>query len=127
MIEEVGALFDDPKRKLQELEDQLLAAEETTLEQEDEFQKIYAEVLAEFGPGDTQEQEPPIRNFANGYGRNVQPVTPVAPPPMPEPEPILEEEEPTPTKRERIGGLVFLAVIECLIFAGLAALWLGGK
>ena len=117
-------MFDDPKRKLQELEDQLLAAEDTTLEQEDEFQKIYAEVLAEFGPGDAQEQEPPIRNFANGYGRNVQPVTPVAPPPMPEPEPILEEEEPTPTKRERIGGLVFLAVIECLIFAGLAAWWI---
>ena len=120
-------MFDDPKRKLQELEDQLLAAEDNTLEQEDEFQKIYAEVLAEFGPGDAQEQEPPIRNFANGYGRNVQPVTPVAPPPMPEPEPILEQEAPARTKRERIAGLVFLAVIECLIFAGLAAFWLGGS
>ena len=120
-------MFDDPKRKLQELEDQLLAAEDNTLEQEDEFQKIYAEVLAEFGPGDTQEQEPPIRNFANGYGRNVQPVTPVVPPPMPEPEPILEQEAPARTKRERIAGLVFLAVIECLIFAGLAAFWLGGS
>ena len=120
-------MFDDPKKELQELEDQLLAAETPVhVNDDEEFQRIYAEVLAEFGPGDAQEQEPPIRNFANGYGRNVQPVTPVAPPPMPEPEPILEEEEPTPTKRERIGGLVFLAVIECLIFAGLAAFWLGG-
>ena len=114
-------MFDDPKRKLQELEDQLLAEEEYTEEQEDEFQKIYAEVLAEFGPGDAQEQEPPIRNFANGSGRKIQPVTRPAPPPMPEP----GEEEPLP-RRERIGGLVFLVIVECLIFAGLAAFWLGG-
>ena len=114
-------MFDDPKRKLQELEDQLLAAEEYTEEQEDEFQKIYAGVLAEFGPVDEPEQEPPIRNFANGYGRKIQPVTRPAPPPMPEP----VEEEPLP-RRERIGGLVFLAVLECLIFAGLAVYWLGG-
>ena len=115
-------MFDDPKKKLRELEDQLLAEEPVTEELGDEFQQIYAEILADVG-----NDEPPIRNFANGYGRKVQPVTPMAPPPMPEPEPILEEEEPTPTKRERIGGLVFLAVIECLIFAGLAAIWLGGS
>ena len=121
MVEEVGALFDDPKKKLRELEDQLLAEETVTEKPDDDFQ-IDTEILADIG-----DDEVPIRNFANGYGRKVQPVTPVAPPPMPEPEPILEEEEPTPTKRERIGGLVFLAVIECLIFAGLAALWLGGK
>ena len=118
-------MFDNPRKELQELEDQLLAAEEYTQEQEDEFQKIYAEVLAEFGPGDALDQEPPIRNFANGYGRNVQPVTPVAPPPLPEPEPIFMEEEPIP-QREPIGGLVFLVILECLIFVGLAAYGLGG-
>lgn len=121
-------MFDDPKKKLRELEDQLLAAEENedfNAEQDDEFQKIYAEVLAEFGPVNEPEQEPPIRNFANGYGRNIQPVTPVAPAPMPEPEPVFEEEEPRPV-RERVGGLVFLAVLECLILAGLAFFWLGG-
>ena len=112
-------MFDDPKRKLRELEDQLLAEEPVTEELGDEFQQIYAEILADVG-----NDEPPIRNFANGYGRNVQPA---APAPMPEPEPIIEEEEPRPTRRERIGGLVFLAVIECLIFAGLAAIWLGGS
>lgn len=115
-------MFDDPKRKLQELEDQLLAAEDHTLQQEDEFQKIYAEVLAEFGPGDAQEQEPPIRNFANGYGRNAHPVTP-----MPEPKPIAREAEAIPPRRERIGGLVFLVILECLIAAGLAVIWLGGS
>ena len=118
MIEEVGALFDDPKRKLRELEDQLLAEETVTEKPDDDFQ-IDTEILADIG-----DDEVPIRNFANGYGRKVQPVTPVAPPPMPEPEPVWEE-EPLP-QRERIGGLVFLVILECLIFAGLAACWLGG-
>ena len=113
-------MFDDPKKKLRELEDQLLAEETATEKPDDEFDRIYAEILADVG-----DDEPPIRNFANGYGRNVQPVTPVAPPPMPEPEPIFEEEEPLP-QRERIGSLVFLVIVECLIFAGLAAFWLGG-
>ena len=112
-------MFDDPKKKLRELEDQLLAEETVTEKPDDDFQ-IDTEILADVG-----DDEPPIRNFANGYGRNIQPA---APAPMPEPEPILKEEkEPTPTRRERIGGLVFLAVIECLIFAGLAAIWLGGS
>ena len=104
-------MFDDPKKRLRELEDQLLAEETITEKPDDEFQ-IDTEILADMG-----DDEVPIRNFANGYGRNIQPATPA---PMP-------EEEPIPTKRERIGGLVFLAVIECLIFAGLAAIWLGGS
>ena len=119
-------MFDDPKKELQELEDQLLAAEECTEVDEEEFQRIYAEVLAEFGSAVVSDQEPPIRNFANGYGRNIQPVTPAVPEPMPVPEPVQGAPEPRQSKRERVGGLVFLAVVECLIFASLAAWWLGG-
>ena len=104
-------MFDDPKKKLQELEEQLLAAEE----HDEEFQKIYAEVLAEFGPGGTDEAEPPIRNFANGYGGDFpsQPQKPV--------ETISEEQ---PAKKERFGFLVFLFCLECLAIGGVAAFWL---
>ena len=46
-------MFDDPKKELRELEDQLLAAEEehkTAELDEQEFQELYNEILEEFGP-----------------------------------------------------------------------------
>ena len=108
-------MFSDPKKELQELEDQLLAAEQETSENDEEFQRIYAEVLAEFGPVVSHADEPPIRNFANGYGRDFhkpiqQPVEQI----LPEP----------PAPREHFGFLTFLFCLECLLFAGVAISWL---
>ena len=115
-------MFDDPKKKLRELEDQLLAAEENEkfhAEQDAEFQKIYEEVLAEFGSVDAPEQEPPIRNFANGYGKDFhrpmqKPVE--IPVKIPDPEPVQP--------REHSGFLTFLFCVECLAIAGVAVFWL---
>ena len=118
-------MFDDPRKELQALEEQLLAAEEKTEVNDEEFQRIYAEVLAEFGPAaDVRETEPPIRNFANGYGRNIQPQ-----PPKPVEVPHVPVQDPIPApvpkpRRQRVGCLVFVTLLEVLVAAGLVAFWL---
>lgn len=108
-------MFDDPKKELQELEDQLLAAEHHSSNDDDEFQRIYAEVLAEFGPGGSDAQEPPIRNFANNYGRNSH---------KPVQQPVEEIPQGLAAPKERFGFLAFLFCLECAALAGLAAFWL---
>ena len=120
-------MFDNPNKELQSLEDRLLAVEAETLvhpapaaeldtfENDDEFQRIYAEVLAEFGPGSSDHDEPPIRNYANGYGKSIHSSVQ---------EPV-EEFLPEPAApREHCGFLAFLFCLECLVFAGVAAFWL---
>ena len=110
-------MFDNPKKELQELEQQLLAAEEYTTENEDEFQSIYAEVLAEFGPDRDAVQELPIRNFANNYGRDVRPVHSI-------PQQPVEIPRELPVPRERSGFLTFLFCLECLALSAVAVCWL---
>ena len=121
-------MFDDPKKELQSLEDQLLAAEEQTkTEHTDDFQSIYAEVLAEFGPDWDTPDEPPIRNFANGYGRNIHdiPQKPVEiPGPVEIPRPMQKPLFEAPVPREHYGFLTFLFCLECLALAGVTLLWL---
>ena len=117
-------MFDDPKKKLQSLEAQLLAAEqnqETAELNDEEFEELYDKILQEFGPREQHNGEPvsdpPIRNFANGYG-NASPVRPAAAPVTPAP-----AEEPAAPKKG-VKGLVFLVVLEVLAIAALAAYWL---
>ena len=93
-------MFDDPKKELRELEGQLLAAE-TKDEETGEFYGI---------PEDPS--DPPIRNFANGYGRAVPSRPPVT-------DPVLPEE---PQKKEP-RGLVILACAECVAIAAVAVYW----
>ena len=68
-------MFDDPKKELKRLEDELLAAEMT----DEEFEDFYSEVYEEFGakkpirweePEDLLADQPQqiLRNYANGYG-----------------------------------------------------------
>ena len=119
-------MFDDPKKELQELEDQLLAAEddqETADLDTAEFEKLYDEILEEFGPGKASQPEPdapaelPIRNFANGYGKAV------APQPLgTDGDEILADDEPLEAPKP-IRGLVILACLETLAIAGLAVYW----
>ena len=116
-------MFDNPKKELQELEDQLLAAEEypdTTDAAEatdDEFQSIYAELLAEFGPERDAADEVPIRNFANGYGRNLQTIHSI-------PQKPVENIREIPVPREHFGFLTFLFCVECLALTAVALCWL---
>ena len=95
-------MFDDPKKELRELEGQLLAAE-TKDEETGEFRGI---------PEDPN--DPPIRNFANGYGRAV--------PSQPE-VPAEEPELPAQAPRKDPRGLVILACAECVAIAAVAVYW----
>ena len=103
-------MFDDPKKELQELEDQLLAAEK----EDTEFQGLSDDILAAYAPVNLDMEEPPIRNFANGYGRNI-PQTPVTAKPDAT-IPVIVEKKPR--------GLIFLAAAEGLAIAGVAVYWL---
>ena len=117
-------MFDDPKKELQKLEDQLLEAEinhETAQLNNEEFEELYDKILEEFGPREQSDgapvSDPPIRNFANGYGKAV-PAQPLA-----DGDEILSDDEPVvPQKGTR--GLVILACLECLAIAGVAVYWL---
>ena len=102
-------MFDDPKKELQNLEDQLLAAEsnhETAKLDNDQFEELYDTILEEFGPLASQNgAEPPIRNFANGYGSDAAPGDETA-------------DHPKGGK-----GLVLLVCLEIMAIAALAAYW----
>ena len=112
-------MFDDPKKELQKLEDQLLAAEinhETAELNNEEFEELYDRILEEFGPREQHDGMPdsdsPIRNYANGYGRDLTAG-----------DEIIPDEEPAPRKKG-VKGLVFLVTLEVLAIAGLAAYWI---
>ena len=115
-------MFDDPKKELQALEDRLLAAEAHTEEPDDAFAQICAGVLAELDQDDADNA--PIRNFANNYGRKAPSQT-AAVPPVSEPKSVPAP-APAPRK-EKIGALVLLTILEILVAAGLIAYWLGGR
>ena len=117
-------MFDDPKKELQKLEDQLLAAEidqNPAQLNDEEFEELYDTILAEFGPREQQDgapvSEPPIRNFANSYGK----ASPSRP--LPPGDEILPGDEPAAPKKG-VRGLVFLVTVEFLAIAALAVYWL---
>ena len=109
-------MFDDPKKELKALEGQLLAAEEaqeTAMLDEKEFETLYNEIRAEFNP---RVEEPPIRNFANGYGGAPahQSVS------RPEPQSAPAQKK---CKQKGNGGLVFIAVLEVAALAVVGTFW----
>ena len=119
-------MFDDPKKELQKLEDQLLAAEmnqETAELNNEEFEELYDKILEEFGPREKRNgtaeppAEPAIRNFANGYGKTGQTQT------LSAGDEILSDDEPA-VPRKGVKGLVFLSVLEIAAIAALAVYWI---
>ena len=121
-------MFDDPKKELQRLQEQLLAQEEESAPEEAFPEADFDEELDDIIRLISDEKKPPqvsretaYRNFANNYGQ----------------EPEVEEEEesaalycdeiedePQPKKKEKgIGGLVFLAVLETLGILAITAWW----
>ena len=133
-------MFDDPKKELQRLQDELLAAEEEQWDDLSDIQDLlddYEEedsidaLLAEFGGA--QEEESHCQNYANGYGKRSgrQAV-------YEEEEPELEEDavvyrqDPRQAKKAKkekkqkekgVGGLIFLAILETLGILAIAAWW----
>ena len=73
-------MFDDPKKELQQLEEQLLA-----LEQDEDFERFYEDIYSEFGEEpvgkETRMQdlkpEPPKRPRSNTYSDSTRYAAPV--------------------------------------------------
>ena len=111
-------MFDDTKKELKELESQLLAGEsreEPMLD--DDFETFFDEIKAEYG---SQNDEPTIRNFANGYGKYQAPA---APRPAPAPAPV---QEPRKKRHGGLGFLIFLEIVALIAVLGFWALYLLG-
>lgn len=136
-------MFDDPRKNLHWMEQELLAEEDP--EQPDEiydtfsgeFQEPYGqydddalmdlvdELIEEEAP------EPPVRNFANGYGRRRNPAvdfsrTVYADEEFDESAAVLVGEPPKKKakKKKGIKGLVFLAFLEILGILAIIGWWL---
>ena len=61
-------MFDDPKKELQRLQDELLAEEDLEIgEYEEDLTEDYEDFFGEDFAGEDA-QEPAYRNYANGYG-----------------------------------------------------------
>ena len=116
-------MFDDTKKELKELESELLAAEpqEAPL-LDDDFETFVDEIKAEYG---SQNDEPTIRNFANGYGKYAaaQPAPRPAPVTAPAPAPV---EEPRKKRQTGLGFLIFLEIVALVAVLGFWALYLLG-
>ena len=111
-------MFDDTKKELKELESELLAGEnrEESMLGAD-FETFFDEIKAEYG---SQNDEPAIRNFANGYGKYQAPA---APRPAPAPAPV---QEPRKKRHGGLGFLIFLEIVALIAVLGFWALYLLG-
>ena len=111
-------MFDDTKKELKELESELLAGEnrEESMLGAD-FETFFDEIKAEYG---SQNDEPTIRNFANGYGKYQAPA---APRPGPAPAPV---QEPRKKRHGGLGFLIFLEIVALIAVLGFWALYLLG-
>jgi len=135
-------MFDDPKKELQRLQQQLLAEEayeEEYMDEEDWLDQEIAEAKALSGY--QEPAEPPVRNYANGYGIR-QEYPEYQRPAQPQQRSYLSgystyqearpdyrshrdyrdqvmEEEP----EEKLGGLVALACLLTMGIVGVALYW----
>ena len=140
-------MFDDPKKELQRMQRELLAAEQETEEEVytpfedytacgdyDEEEQLLKEAKMLIGDFD---DEPPIRNHANGYGNRRTVSAPQKAPPAPknpavdfnrtvfsdeefdEKNAVLVEEQP-----KGIGGLLLLAILEVLGILAIVGWWI---
>ncbi len=116
-------MFDDPKKELKRLEEQLL------LEEDDGWLETLAQANALLQEDDpdmdaTRVFQPPVRNFANGYGTRA----PAYSESYEEYDDFYTDEEPespSPALREKgIGGLVVLALLEMAGIMGIVLYWL---
>lgn len=125
-------MFDDPKKELRRLEQELLAAEyeEEPEEQEEEFGSGFAfeedDWLQEAKTLIGEEEEIPIRNHANGYGTRPRNYAVDFDRTVYDDEEMDEDkavfvDEPKP---KGIGGLVLLALLEVLGIVAIVWWWI---
>ena len=90
-------MFDDPKKELKRLEEELLK----NGPEEESFESFYQDVYDEFGPT----EEPQIQWHNRTYGDVPRAVA--------------------PKEKRRIRGLVIFICLELVVIAGIAGWWLG--
>ena len=129
-------MFDDPIKELKEQAKQLLEEEklqDPAMLDEVEFEVLYNEILAEFGPQKTETPaEPPVRNDSGDYGSDLPPVPDVPRavqeeelPPAPAAEEDLPPEPAAKKTRGRgNGGLVVTLLLEALAISAVLGLWI---
>ena len=130
-------MFDNPKKELERLEQQLLAAE---IDEEDEdFESLYDEIYDEFGAEESYEVDEelkrmlnytdvPIRNYSNNYGQSDRDVAGRAAGFDADEEDYYMDTEryvASPKKKKGIRGLLVLACLEAIAIIALAVWWLG--
>ena len=101
-------MFDDPKKELQRLEEELLKYEQ----KDDEFERFYQDIFREFGEPEAEETRavaPEAKRSANAPRNMTYADTPRA-------------VAATPKKSNR--GLVILLLIEIAGILGIAGYWL---
>lgn len=125
-------MFDDPKKELQRLERELLAAEYEEEEEEreaefgSEFDFEEEDWLREAKALIGEEEEIPIRNHANGYGTRPRNYATDFDRTVYDDEEIDEDKAvfADPPKSKGIGGLVLLALLEVLGILAIVWWWI---
>ena len=130
-------MFDNPKKELERLEEQLLAAEAE--EPEEDFESLYDDIYEEFGTEEPYEMDDelmqmlgctdvPIRNYSNNYGEADRDFARrSAGFDAPEEDYYMDSDRyvAAPKKKKGIRGLMIFACIEAILIIALAAWWLG--
>ena len=96
-------MFDDPKKELKKLEDELLKQETP----EDDFESFYKDILEEFGT-DVEQTAVPAKPRQPGKKASTYADTPRAVAP----------------KKKSLKGLVAIVTLECIGIAALIAYWI---
>ena len=122
-------MFDDPKKELKRLEEQLLAAEMS----DDDFERFYEEIYDEFGEKEPAAQEDdylkdlledvPVRNYSNNYGKTPQ--ASAAKKPQASRDTYTDSSRyAAPVKKDRsIRTLTIIACLETLGIVGVVLWW----
>ena len=122
-------MFDDPKKELQRLEEQLLQEEEWFARELDSAKAMIGEVPGKKSKkpapkaapkAPEQPVDPQVRNFANGYGGDPVSGTVRNTDAIPEKKKKAQPKQ----KKKSVKGLVILAVLETLGIVGVVAYWL---
>ena len=99
-------MFDDPKKELQRLEEELLKHEQ----KDDDFERFYQDIFREFGePEQARAVAPETKNPANAPRKMTYADTPRAV---------------APAKKKSNRGLLILLCIEIAGILGVAGYWL---
>ncbi len=112
-------MFDNPKKELERLQQQLLAAEMDTPEEEvtEEFDDLYDEIYDEFGPETFEEpdfsDDRAFYSRAAGFDAEVEEYE------------MDEDRYVAPPRKKGFRGLVIFALLQAFVVIALALWWLG--